>query len=110
MTCGEFWRRYTLERHNVLNYLRLEYLVFATFGICLSVLIALIEGNSNKQFFIIDRFLVYAKFLWLAYLPIALVTFYGILGFNPKADILLERRKQDKDYKVIFQIVTQRFQ
>ena len=110
MTYEEFWRRYTLERHNVLNYSRSEYLVFVAFGICLSVLIALIEGNSNRQFFIVDRFLVYAKFVWLAYLPIALVTLCGILGFDPKADILLVRRKQSKDYKIIFhQIVTKGF-
>ncbi len=103
----ELWKVYTVEKHNRLNYSKVEYILFLFVGICISLAVSDSSGIQNLP--IIDRLLVYAKFIWLAYLPVALITSYGILRYNPREDILLERRKQNGNYKVIFQIVTRGF-
>ena len=104
-----FWKEYTLERHNKLNYSRLEYILFLAAGIGGSVVINVLSGNPNSSPSVLDQILINAKYVWLAYSPIAALSGYSILRYNPKEDFYLERKEQSEDYKVIFQITTRGF-
>ncbi|HIP90465.1 MAG TPA: hypothetical protein EYH22_02840 [Candidatus Nanopusillus sp.] len=48
-------------------------------------------------------------YIWLAYLPVAIASGLGFLKYNSKEAIVLERRVQKEDYKVILQITTRGF-
>ena len=107
-TKEEFWKNYTLDNHNQLNYSKLEYILFITVGVIGSMAVNLLLGNSISNPSILDQILINAKYIWLAYLPIAALSGYGILRYNPREDFYLER-KQSEDYKIIFQITTRGF-
>jgi len=105
---SEFWRKYTLERHNQLNCSKLEYALFLAIGVGGSIAISVSSGNP-ESLSTLDAILVNAKCVWLAYAPIAAISGYGILRCSPKEDFHLERRAQSGDYKVVFQITTRGF-
>ncbi|ACS33091.1 glycosyltransferase family 2 protein [Thermococcus gammatolerans] len=105
----EFWRDYTLEKHNQLNYSKLEYSLFLTIGILGSLILNSLSGNHTDSLSTLDKILVNAKYIWLAYSPIAALSSYGLLRYNAKDDFQLERKVQSEDYKVTFQITTRGF-
>jgi len=105
----KFWQEYTLDKHNQLNYSKLEYILFLTAGIGSSIAINTLSGASSSNPSLLDQILINAKYIWLAYSPIATLTGYSILRYNPKEDFHLERRQQSEDYKVVFQITTRGF-
>ena len=47
--CGEFWRRYTLELHNRLNYSRFEYLLFIVAGVVGGYVVNMLAGNPEPD-------------------------------------------------------------
>ncbi len=107
--CGEFWRGYTLKLHNRLNYSRLEYLLFVAAGVVSGYIVNMLAGSPEHNMPLLDRVLVWAKLVWLLYLPIAVFSGLGILLYNPREDFHLERRRQTGDYLVIFQVTTRGF-
>jgi len=105
----EFWKKYTLERHNQLNYSRLEYILFLAAGIGGSIAINMLSGKPPEDPSTLDTILMNAKYIWLAYTPVAAMCGYGVLRYKPKDDFYLERKVQSEDYKIIFQIATRGF-
>ena len=106
---NEFWKGYTLERHNQLNYSKLEYILFLVAGIGGSMAVNVLSSRPPDDLSTLDVILINAKYVWLAYTPLALASGYGVLGYSPREDFHLERRVQSEDYRVIFQITTRGF-
>ncbi len=105
----DFWRSYVLDVHKRLNYSKIEFTVFlalCTTFIALSAITTPIPFCSSAP-----PWVRYLKYVWLFYLPIALVIIYSIYRFNPRVDYGgLRRVVQRERYKVIFQIVTRGFE
>ena len=101
---GEFWREYVLDVHKRLNYSKAEFTLFVV--ICVSLTIASTLLNTASYSAKAPYWVQYLKFIWLFYLPIALVIVYAIYRFDPSDSFGLSRVKQRGNYKVIFQIVT----
>ncbi|MEM0379859.1 MAG: glycosyltransferase family 2 protein [Desulfurococcaceae archaeon] len=108
ITNDEFWRNYTIEKHNEFKYSRIDFIVF----IIVSAFISLLFNSFFARRFNswkLDYFLINTKYLWLAYTPLATYATIGLLKNNYYKNIYLERRTQSRDYKVIFQITTRGF-
>ena len=75
--CRGFWSRYGVEGFNGSGPGRLAYAAVAG-GTVLGYLVnAVLGGGSGSSM------LVYAKLVWLLYLPVALTAALGILAFSP---------------------------
>ncbi len=105
----EIWREYTLETYSRLRYSRLPYILFIVAGGFGGYFINVILGSLHSDLSLLEEALVYAKLVWLLYLPIALTAAAGLLLYSPREDFRLERRSQTGDYTVIFQVVTRGF-
>jgi len=101
---GEFWRNYVLDVHKRLNYSKLEFTLFIV--ACSAATIGGAILNPVPYSASAPSWLQYLKYVWLFYLPISLIIVYSIYRFDPSKDFGLQRVKQRKQYKVIFQIVT----
>jgi len=107
---GEFWKRYTLEEHLRLNYSRIEYVLFILLCTASTVLSAIMQPPQGFIGLNIGVWLPDLKFVWLFYLPMALVIAFAILSKRARDELYLERRVQSKPYKVIFQITTRGYE
>jgi len=106
---GSPWERYTLEKHNQLHYSRLEYALFVSAGVGGAIVLHILWGDPSSSKSFLDEILINAKYVWLAYFPVAVVSGLGLLKYSPKEGIVLERKEQSEDYKVVFQITTRGF-
>ena len=103
-----FWKDYTLEKHNQLSYSRLEYIISVAAGIGGAIALHIMWGNTSPKSFL-DEILINSKYVWVGYTPVAVASGLGILKCDPKEGIVLERKVQSENYKVIFQITTRGF-
>ncbi|MEM1986689.1 MAG: glycosyltransferase family 2 protein [Nitrososphaeria archaeon] len=103
-----FWHNYTLEKHNKIRYSRLAYLLFISSGI-IFYLASNIFSENSISYSIVDQILINLKYIWIAYLPLVVYSAYNILRHDPIEDIILEKRIQSWEYRVVFQIVTRGF-
>ncbi|HIP84056.1 MAG TPA: hypothetical protein EYH15_00995 [Methanothermococcus okinawensis] len=104
-----FWEKYTLEKHNKLNFFRLEYIFFVAAGIGVSFLFQYLGEYQFTSKSFLDNILINLKYVWLFYLPVAVGACLGLLLYRPEKGIILKRCIQKGDYKVIFQIVSRGF-
>jgi len=104
-----FWRDYVLDVHKRLNYSRAE---FTMFLVTCTVFIATSAMLTPPSFYAPPHpWLRSLKYVWLFYLPIAMVIVYSLYRYNPRTDFgSLRRSKQTSEYRVIFQIVTRGYE
>ncbi len=83
--------------------------MFVVAGVVGGYAVNMLAGSPEPDMPLLDRVLVWAKLVWLLYLPIAVLSGAAILLYNPRDDFHLERRSQSGDYLVVFQVTTRGF-
>lgn len=93
----ETWRKFTLERAQ-LRIQRWKYLLVLGSASTFTLLTQMRSSYRDVH----PYWLVEAKYFWVVFFPVSLLTAWGILTYRTD----LTRREQSGDYQVIFQIVT----